>query len=185
MTEDAFRLTPIDIRRYDFGSALRGYDRLRVDEFRNQVADEMERLLRVNQEIEAKAKGFHEQLRAFRERDKALNEALISAQQLRSETREQAEREAQLIVREGQAERDRLVDSARGEVQKLEADISTLERARQAFIMQLRMLAERYLAELAAMEASVAGKDSDAPPAEGAPRSALKTPAWLESLIKE
>ena len=98
MSDEAFHLTPVDARRFDFGSALRGYDKTRVDQFRDQVADELERLSRVNQELEAKAKGFHEQLRAFRERDKALNDALISAQQLRAETREQADREAQLIA---------------------------------------------------------------------------------------
>ena len=35
MTDEAFRLTPLDIRRYDFGSALRGYDKTRVDQFRD------------------------------------------------------------------------------------------------------------------------------------------------------
>ena len=104
MTDESFRLTPLDIRRYDFGNALRGYDRTRVDQFRDQVAEEFEKLMRQNQELEAKARGFHEQLRAFRERDKALNDALVSAQQLRAEIREQAEREAQLLMREARAE---------------------------------------------------------------------------------
>ncbi len=85
MTDDSFHLTPLDIRRYDFGSALRGYDRARVDQFREQAANEVERLVKQCQVLEGKAQGFHEQLRAFRERDKAINEALISAQQLRAE----------------------------------------------------------------------------------------------------
>ena len=99
MVDESFHLTPLDARRYDFGSALRGYDKARVDQFRDQVAEELERLARQLQDMEAKAKSFHEQLRAFRDRDKALNEALVSAQQLRGEIREQAEREAQLILR--------------------------------------------------------------------------------------
>ena len=37
MTDERFHLTPLDIRRYDFGNALRGYDRGRVDQFREQV----------------------------------------------------------------------------------------------------------------------------------------------------
>src|SRR6476620_9757200 len=100
MMDEAFHLTPLDVRRYDFGRALRGYDPARVDQFRDQVAEEMERLARVNQDLDQKARAFHEQLRAFRERDRALNEALVSAQQMRQETREQAEREAGLIIRE-------------------------------------------------------------------------------------
>ena len=37
--EDAFHLTAVDVRRYDFGTAMRGYDRVRVDQFRDQVAE--------------------------------------------------------------------------------------------------------------------------------------------------
>ena len=108
MIDEAFHLTPLDVRRYDFGRAFRGYDPARVDQFRDQVAEEMERLARINQDLDAKARSFHEQLRSFRERDKALNDALVSAQQLRAEMREQAERESQLIVREAQQEAEKL-----------------------------------------------------------------------------
>ena len=132
MIDETFHLTPLDARRYEFGKALRGYDPERVNQFRDQVAEELERLARVNQELEAKAKGFHEQLRAFRERDKAINEALVSAQQLRNEIREQAEKEGQLIIREARAEADRLLDEARSEVRRIEDQVLTLDRGRRA-----------------------------------------------------
>jgi DivIVA domain-containing protein len=193
MSDESFHLTPLDIRRYDFGAkSFRGYDEKKVEDFRNQVAEELERLTRVNQELDSKARGFHEQLRAFRERDKALNEALVSAQQLRSEIREQAEREAQLILREARAEGERQLDAIRNDTRQLEADIVGLEKSRRAFIGQLRQIAERQLAELAAAEG--ASRGSAAPPtpapkasddAEGENRVHMKTPAWLESLVKE
>jgi DivIVA domain-containing protein len=157
MLDESFHLTPLDVRRTDFPAALRGYDKARVDEFRDRVANELERLTRVNQELEAKAKGFHEQLRAFRERDKALNEALVSAQQLRAETREQAEREAQLIIREARAEGVRKVDEARADVRRLGAEIESLERARRAYLAQLRSMVSRQLAELDAIPDATSG----------------------------
>src|SRR5580692_11021141 len=127
MLDESFHLTPLDVRRTDFPAAIRGYDKARVEEFRDRVANELERLTRLNQDLDSKAKGFHEQLRAFRDRDKALNEALVSAQQLRAEVREQAEREAQLIKREARAEGDRLVDETRAEVRRLAGEIESLE----------------------------------------------------------
>lgn len=157
MLDESFHLTPLDVRRTDFPAALRGYDKARVDEFRDRVANELERLTRVNQELEAKAKGFHEQLRAFRERDKALNEALVSAQQLRADTREQAEREAQLILREARAEGVRHMDASRADVRRLAAEIESLERARRAYLAQLRAMVARQLAELDAIPESTAG----------------------------
>lgn len=152
MKDESFHLTPLDVRRYDFGRALRGYDPERVEQFRVQVAEELERLARLNQELDTKARGFHEQLRAFRERDKAINDALISAQQLRGEIRDQAERESQLIIREAKAEGERQLESVRAEIARLEGDIAGLERVRRAFLAQIRALCERQLAEVAAAE---------------------------------
>ena len=152
MIDETFHLTPLDARRYDFGRALRGYDPERVEQFREQVAEELDRLARVNQELEGKARNFHEQLRAFRERDKAINDALVSAQQLRNDIREQSEREAQLVLREARLEGERVVEDARSEIRALREEIAALERTRRAYITQLRMFIERQLAELIAAE---------------------------------
>lgn len=153
MHDESFHLTALDVRRYDFGNALRGYDRGRVDQFRDQVAEEIERLTRVNQELDLKARNFHEQLKAFRDREKALNEALVSAQQLRGDIRQQAEREAQLIVREAGAEAERQLQFVQGEVRRGEEELQTLWRSRRAYLAQLRQHLERQLAELGAADA--------------------------------
>ena len=154
MIDESFHLTPLDVRRYEFGTSLRGYDRAAVDQFRARVADELEALTLKNQDLEAKARSFHEQLRAFRERDKALNEALISAQQLRGDIREQAEREGLLILREARAEGERIVADARGHVRTLASEVDALDRARRQYLAQMRILVERHMAELDAVAAA-------------------------------
>jgi DivIVA domain-containing protein len=177
MIDETFHLTPLDVRRYEFGRALRGYEPERVDQFREQVAEELERLSRLNQDLDAKARGFHEQLRAFRERDKAINEALVSAQQLRGEIREQAEKESALIIREARAEADRLLDEARSEVRRIEDQLGSLDRARRAYLAQLRLMIERQLSEINAAE--------QAPLDAGVRDGAAGSPSWMGSLVKE
>ena len=200
MTDEAFYLTPLDVRRMDFKTVMRGYEREAVERFREQVADELERLTRVNADLDQKARGFHEQLRAFRERDKALNDALISAQQLRAESREQAEREAELVLREARADAERLLDAARAQVRTVEEELAALSRLRRGYLAQLRRLVESQLAEVQAAEASepptsVSGRDSG-PQAKGdaaaQPRAETRregggtpTPAWLDTVKKE
>jgi DivIVA domain-containing protein len=194
--DETFHLTALDVRRYDFGKAMRGYNPERVEQFREQVAEELERLTRQLQELDAKAKGFHEQLRAFRERDKALNEALVSAQQLRAEIRESSEREAELIVREARAEGERLLDATRDELHHLEVHLLELQRARRAHIAQLRLMAERQLAEVAAaeqmpvtplMSAPIAAAPAAAsPPApDGEDAGAVASPTIARSTAKK
>lgn len=183
--DDAFRLTALDVRRYDFGTAFRGYEKARVEQFRDQVAAELERLVRVGQELEQKARNFHEQLRAFRERDRALNDALVAAQQMGLATKDAADREAELTRREAQGEAvrmmaearreaDRVLDDARGEAdqllreareqgaqhterlrgeqRRLEEETSSLDRVHRTYLAQLRLMAERQLAEIHASE---------------------------------
>lgn len=185
MTDESFHLTPLDIRRYDFGSALRGYDKTRVDQFREQVANEVERLVRQTQELESKARGFHEQLRSFRDRDKAINEALVSAQQLRAEVREQAEREAQLILREARAEAERMLADQRQQISRIEADLELMIRQRRSYLAQFRAMVERQLAEVTAAEAAPSSLGPERPSGEEPPRPSAQTPAWLDSLVKE
>ena len=148
--DESFHLTPLDVRRYDFGRALRGYDPKRVDTFRDQVAEEMDRLTRINVDLESKARTFHEQLRAFRERDKALNDALVSAQQLRGELKDQSEREAQLTIREAQAEAEKIVEAARAEVRRMQSELDALDRSRRSYLAQMRTILSRQLSELEA-----------------------------------
>lgn len=155
MMDEAFHLTPLDVRRYDFGRALRGYNPARVDQFRDQVAEELERLTRINQDLDAKARSFHEQLRAFRERDKALNDALIAAQQLRDDVRGQAEREAQLIIREAQGEAERIMEAAKADVRRMEEELDNLDRSRRTYLAQMRTLIARQLSEVEASDSQV------------------------------
>ena len=176
MIDETFHLTPLDVRRYEFGKALRGYDPERVDQFREQVAEELERLSRLNQDLDAKARGFHEQLRAFRERDKAINEALVSAQQLRGEIREQADKEAQLIIREAKAEGEKMIEEARAEIRRMEDQLASLDRARRAYLAQVRTLVERQLSEISAAEQTPMAQSGD---------GTAGSPAWMGSLVKE
>ena len=87
MNDDVFRLTPLDLRKQEFKKAMRGFDQAEVEDFRARAADELERAVRERLALEEKLKGQEEQLVAFRAREKAMNDALVAAQQLRAETR--------------------------------------------------------------------------------------------------
>ncbi|MEP6691351.1 MAG: DivIVA domain-containing protein [Gemmatimonadaceae bacterium] len=156
MTDESFHLTPVEVRRWDFGQKFRGADPIQVENFRNRVAEELERLTKVNQDLESKARGFHEQLRAFRERDKALNEALVSAQQLRTEIREQADREGQVLMREARVEADKSIDEARGEARTaLEAARTEARTTIEAARIDARKLVEEASGQLRSLQTEV------------------------------
>ena len=152
MNDEAFNLTPLDIRKQEFRKTLRGYDTLGVEDFQVRVADALERAIRERQVLEERIAALTDQLRVFREREKAMNEALVAAQQLRQETRDSAEREGQVIVREAQSEAKRLLDEAKAAQSVVEARMADTERQFQQYMGGFRALLERQLAELRALD---------------------------------
>ena len=152
MNDEAFNLTPLDIRKQEFRKTLRGYDTLGVEDFQIRVADALERAMRERQVLEERVAALTDQLRVFREREKAMNDALVAAQQLRLETRDSAEREGQVIVREAQAEAKRLLDEAKAAQSAVEARMAETERQFQQYVGGFRALLDRQLAELRALD---------------------------------
>jgi len=141
MSEGAFHLTPLDVRRQEFRRRLRGYEPLGVEDFRVRVADELERILREKSVLEERVAALGEQLSAYRERERAMNEALVAAQQLR-----EAEAEARRVVDEAR--------TARGEVERQLAEV---QRQFQVYMAGFRALLERQLAELRALDGQQGG----------------------------
>jgi cell division initiation protein len=147
-------LTPLDIRKKkgDFRRALRGYDEAAVDIFLDQVADRLELVTRDNRALRERAIQLSETISGYREREHAMNEALISAQQLRESTRAQAEREAELTLREARAQAERIRDEARQNVAAAEETLRRLHAQRHQFLRSFRGLVERHLEQLGVEE---------------------------------
>jgi len=140
------------VRRQEFRRSLRGYEPLGVEDFRMRVADELERVSREKSVLEERVAALTEQLRVFRERETAMNEALVAAQQLREETRASAEREAQVIVREAEAEGRRQLDEAHRAEERAQEKMLEIQRQFAGYLAGFRALLERQIAELRALE---------------------------------
>lgn len=152
MRESGFHLTPVDVRAQEFRRGLRGYDTSEVDEFRQRVAEELERLLKAQAELEKQLHDTREQLRGFKEREKALNDALVLAQQLRAETEASVRREAELTAREARAAADQVVAEARSDERGVRKEIEKAQRQFSSYLAGFRTLLERYLSEVDALE---------------------------------
>ena len=190
MSDEIFRLTPLDVRKTEFRKTMRGYDAMAVEEFRARVADELERVLRERLTLEERARVLDELLADYRQREKAMNDALVAAQQLRAETKEQAEREAQMIVREAEADAERRLDRSRRELERLDASGQEMGQKHAAYLASLRALVDRQKAELEALAQSealtfgkIAGTITPAAEQPAAPRKS--SPKWIKSIVEE
>jgi cell division septum initiation protein DivIVA len=77
-----------------------------------------------------------------------MNEALVAAQQLRVDSKAQAEREAELVLREANAEAGRILERARQEEAVVRERAAGAARQFTAYIASFRALLERHLGEV-------------------------------------
>ncbi|MGD8699645.1 MAG: DivIVA domain-containing protein, partial [Gemmatimonadales bacterium] len=140
-------LTPLDVRKKkgDFRRTVRGYDPELVDDFLDMVAERLEELVKQNVGLTERAEHLQEQVASYREREKALNEALVTAQQLRSEAQAQADKEVELIKREARGEAERIVEQGQRTYHELAREIEALHGRKLRFIRAFRTMLERYL----------------------------------------
>jgi DivIVA domain-containing protein len=143
-------LTPLDVRkkRGDFRKVVRGYDPAAVDDFLETVAGRMEELVREQNAMAARVDSMTDAIAAYRDRERAMNEALVSAQQLREDVREQAAREADLVLREARAEAERIVGEARRQATAAAEALRRIQGQRVRFLRIFRTLVERQLQEI-------------------------------------
>ncbi|MGE0441617.1 MAG: DivIVA domain-containing protein [Gemmatimonadales bacterium] len=162
MTDEGFHLSAHDVRHQEFPRGLRGYDQVQVDDFKERIAQELDRLWRDRGQMNDRVQSMIEQLKVFRDRERAMNEALIAAQQLRADVQAQADKESALILErarhqaeqllaEARSEAQRIVDHAQGEEQRLHYANETVRRQFLAYMTSYRRLLERELAELEAL----------------------------------
>ena len=140
-------LTPLDVRkkRGDFRRTMRGYDPQEVDFFLEVVAERMEALVKENLALQERSSLLGERVVSQEGREKAVNEALVTAQELREEIRSHAQREAELIRREAEANVETLIAGARRKVDEFRISLADLERQRTRFLKGFRTFLEREM----------------------------------------
>lgn len=185
-------LTPLEIRQKkgDFPRSVRGYSRDLVDDFLELVADRVEGLVRENMEVSRRVNELEEALDDYRERDAALTEALVAAQEAGEETRKQARKDAELVRREAELEAEGLRGKAVEAREEERQALRRLRARRAQFVRSYQSFLERELAELqVVVNALGLGRESDAADGEeegadaGAPAEAEGD--WLSSLAKD
>jgi cell division initiation protein len=151
-------LTPLDVRnkRGDFKKLMRGYDPDEVNVFLELVAERLEGLVRENLQLRERAQTLQQQVESQLGREQAVQDALVTAQELRADIQTQTEREAGHIIKEAEIEARRVLADAdaeaRSKVRSVERrtdaandTLIELERRRTRFLRDFRQLLEREL----------------------------------------
>jgi len=156
-------LTPLDVRkkREDFKRTVRGYDSAQVDAFLEVVSDRLEQIVREHGTLSDQVAHMQAQLETYQEREHALNEALLAAQELREEARSQSERDAAVRLREAETHAEAILLDADQAIRHSQRRLQELRARRRQFLKSLRSVMERFEDHLELEEARLETEPED------------------------
>ena len=139
------RVTPLDIQQKKFHVGFRGYERKEVDEFLELIREEMEALVREVTEHREFRQSYDEKLEAFQEKENMLKTTMFTANKLVEDLKENARKEAEVVVKDAEVRSSRIIDQAQRENAKLEADILNLRRQRHYLLQDMKKVIQTHL----------------------------------------
>ena len=138
-------LTPLDIHNKEFSSGFRGYNVDEVNEFLDQIIKDFELMIKEKREIEERMSLLTERLDHYKNLEENLSKSILVAQETAEEVRNNARKEAQLILKEAEKNSDPIINEALAKSRKVAIEIEELKKRASVYRMRFRTLLEAQL----------------------------------------
>jgi len=136
----------MDIRKKTFSTQRHGLSKTEVEEYIGELATEIENLRKERAQLTEKAEELAEHLKAYENTEQLLKDTLVTAQKATNRLREDAKKEAQVIIEKAKLEAERIKHDAGQQIRTVGDEIRALEAKRSALSDEIAGIARTYLA---------------------------------------
>ncbi len=154
------RISPLDIRKQNFKSKMRGADPEEVRIFLDVVATEYEQVLQDNAMMTERLRAQDARLAEYRQLEESMRNSLVTAERIANESRESSEREARRLVQDAHLRAERILEDARERLQLLIREIEMLRGKKEVFARRFWTLIESQVSILQEHMTDMAEVDS-------------------------
>lgn len=137
-------LTALEIKKKEFEQKMRGYDVDEVRKFLDEVAHEVDTLVRDNISLEEELSDTKKKLAHYISLESTLEKTLLAAQQTAMKMEDQAKKEAELIMTEARLEKDRSLKDIPVEIERARAEVIRLKAEYEATVVRLKATMEGF-----------------------------------------
>ena len=97
-------ISPLDVRSQVFKKRFQGCDTDEVKQFLEMVADRMEAILKVKEQLEKENVALKEKVEAYSKMEQTLRDTLLTAQKVGADARVNADQSARNIIKDAELE---------------------------------------------------------------------------------
>ncbi|ELI5406813.1 DivIVA domain-containing protein [Staphylococcus pseudintermedius] len=137
--------TPSEIKNKAFTRIKNGFEPTEVEQYLEQLSHEIERLKEDKKQLEKVLEERNAHIQSFKEVEKSVGEAIVSAQRAADETKAAAQKERDAIIQKAQAEASQIVNDGIEKARRLSFQTEDMKRQSKVFRSRFRMLVEAQL----------------------------------------
>lgn len=137
--------TPSEIKNKAFTRIKNGFEPTEVEQYLAQLSHEIERLKEDKKQLEKVLEERDAHIQSFKEVEKSVGEAIVSAQRAADETKAAAQKERDAIIQKAQAEASQIVNDGIEKARRLSFQTEDMKRQSKVFRSRFRMLVEAQL----------------------------------------
>ncbi|HEC2157755.1 DivIVA domain-containing protein [Staphylococcus delphini] len=137
--------TPSEIKNKSFTRIKNGFEPTEVEQYLEQLSHEIERLKEDKKQLEKVLEERDAHIQSFKEVEKSVGEAIVSAQRAADETKAAAQKERDAIIQKAQAEASQIVNDGLEKARRLSFQTEDMKRQSKVFRSRFRMLVEAQL----------------------------------------
>jgi cell division initiation protein len=171
------RITPLDVRKQEFRRIMRGLDSDEVYAFLATVADEYEAVLNDNKALRERLLELDDKVQEYRSIERTLRDTLLTAERVTVESKDNARREASLIVKEAQLEAERALRNITSEAARLRQEVQRLRSQRDGYLAKMKVVAESHVKFIESAENDFRAEDEALPAEPQRPAARPAAPA--------
>ena len=138
-------ITPNDIHNKDFSTKFKGFDPEEVNDFLEEVKKELETIIRDTKDLEKRVKFNEEKVEYFNSIQETLNKSILVAQEAADRLRENARKDAEIIVFEAEKAAQAMLREAAEKATEINRETDLIKKETRIFRQRLQILTQTQL----------------------------------------
>lgn len=132
------KLSSLDVEHMEFATGFNGYSKKQVRDFLDRISDQLETNQREIQQLKEELGRKDKRIDDLQTAEAELKRAVIAAERIGTEMKQNAKREAELVLKEAEHLKEDLIRDAETRLKEARFELTRLEKEYQLFREQFR-----------------------------------------------
>lgn len=134
------KVSPAAVRKQEFNTSFRGYDKEEVRAYMERFADDLDELQKENEQLRKELEQADILLEEFRKMESTFQESLLKAQESASKTMELSKNQSDALLKESEARAAQIIEKAKKQSKEMHDSVIGLREEKNLIIAKLKAI---------------------------------------------